>query len=451
MSKKILILSIEMLLVGALAVTGFAQQVISIEYGEPWKDLFEPAIEEFEKTTGAKVDSMVVPYGVDMWEKIALDFAEGVAPDVLMVDDFRIADCVEAGYIHKLDGYVKEWPDWDQYYPAFQAMGSYEGYVYGITLEISVNALLWYWKPNFEKAGIPMPWKPKDWYEVLETAERIKERCPDVECPLYIPMGTNWGEGAICCGIYSEILGADTSEGDRNRLRDYTTGKWIGSSPAIERALNFYREVFCVRELCPTDPMYASDVWDEWRRLMRTGKIGIGQGGAWEWTEFWPEVVRPLDVMRSHVLGWTSLPGSGDHDTPSLQTISSGWTVAMKKETKNPDLAWEFLKILNSKERLAKWLAAAGKLSMRKDSLEVPEYRKNKFLMEIEKLLPYTTSRDAVAGYTTIVSYYLQQAMEKVAIDCLSAAEAMEWYKNKLIDKFGKDQVEIMELPDCGC
>ncbi|GAF67207.1 unnamed protein product [marine sediment metagenome] len=38
MTKKLLILSIVMLLIGALAVTGTAQQVISIEYGELWKD-----------------------------------------------------------------------------------------------------------------------------------------------------------------------------------------------------------------------------------------------------------------------------------------------------------------------------------------------------------------------------------------------------------------------------
>jgi multiple sugar transport system substrate-binding protein len=444
MSKKILILLITLLLVGTLAVTGFAQQVISVQYGEPWKDLFESAIVEFEKTTGAKVDRMLIPYGVDVWEKIALDFAAGVASDVLMVDGFMIADTVEADYVYKLDGYVKEWPDWDQYYPAFQAMGSYQGHVYGITLETAANAVLWYWIPNFEKAGIPMPWKPKDWDEVLETAERIKESLPDVEYPLYIPMGTKWGEGATCCGIYSQILGADTSEGDRNRLWNYTTRKWIGSSPAIERALNFYREVFFVRKLSPTEAMYAPDVWGEWRRLMREGKMGIGQGGSWEWAEFWPEAIRPPEEQRADFLGLAPLPGSGDPGTPPIQTISGGWTVAMKKEVKNPDLAWEFLRILNSKERLAKWLGAAGKLSMRKDSAEIPEYGENEFLREIGKLLPYSTYRDAVAGYTT-VSYYVQQAMEKVAVDGLSAAEAMEWYKNKLIEEFGKDKVETIK------
>ncbi|GAI48108.1 unnamed protein product, partial [marine sediment metagenome] len=234
---------------------------------------------------------------------------------------------------------------------------------------------------------------------VLETAELIKEKLPDVEYPLFLPMGSKWGEGATTCGIYSEILGADSSADDRNRLRNYSTGKWIGRSPAIERALNFYREVFWVRKLCPTDPMYASDVWGEWRRLMRAGDIGIGQGGSWEWAEFWPETERPSEEERGDFLGWAPLPGSGEPGTPPVQTISGGWTVAMNATAKDPDLAWEFLKILNSKERLAKWLAAAGKLSMRKDSAEVAEYAQNDFLMEIGKLLPFSTCRDAVAGY----------------------------------------------------
>ena len=72
------------------------------------------------------------------------------------------------------------------------------------------------------------------------------------------------------------------------------------------------------------------------------------------------------------------------------------------------------------------------------------------FLMDIGKLLPYTTSRDAVTGYTK-VSHYLQLAMEKVAINGFSAADAMEWYNNKLIGEFGQDQVEIIELSNCGC
>ena len=444
MSKKILVFSMTMLLVGAFSVTAFAQKVISVQYGEPWKPIFESAIEEFEKTTGAKVDNMMVPYGVVFLDKMTLDLAAGAAGDVIMVDGSMIADTVEAGYIQELDGYVKEWADWDQYYPAFQAMGSYQGHVYGIVLETAANTILWYWKSNFEKAGIAMPWQPKDWDAVLETAERIKASVPGVEYPLFIPMGTKWGEGSTCIGIYPLILGADTSEGDRNRLWNYSSEKWIGSSPAIERSLDFYREVFLVRKLASTDAMYAPDIWGEWRRLMREGKIGIAFGGSWEWAEFWPDALRPPEEERKDVLGWAGLPGSGHPGTPSIQTISGGWTVAMNAKAKNPELVWEFLRILNSKERMAKWLGAAGKLSMRKDSADVPEYAQNEFLVEIAKLLPYSDYRDALAGYTT-VSRYVQQAMERVAVDGLSAAEATEWYKNKLIEEFGKDKVETIK------
>ena len=176
---------------------------------------------------------------------------------------------------------------------------------------------------------------------------------------------------------------------------------------------------------------------------MREGKIGIGQGGSWEWSEFWPEAERPPEKERTDFLGWAPLPGSGDPGTPPIQTISGGWTVTMNATVRDPDLAWKFLRILNSKERLAKWLGASGKLSMRKDSAEVPEYARNDFLMAIGKFLPFSTCRDAVAGYT-MVSHYLQQAMEKVAVDGATAAEAMDWYKNKLIEKFGKDQVETV-------
>lgn len=444
MNRGVPVLPIVIFLIGVLTATGFTQdKVISVQYGDFWRQLFESAIEVFEEETGASVERIVVPRGVNVWERIASDFEAGRAGDVVMVDSFVIAESVEAGYVRNLDEYIKTWRDWYEYYPIFRDMGSYEGDVYGIILNTSANAILWYWKPNFERVGIPVPWEPKDWNEVLETAQLIREKLPDVECPLFLPMGTVWGEGATMNGIYSLVLGADTPADDRNRLRNYSTRKWIGSSPAIERALNFYREVFWVRKLCPTDPMYSSDVWGEWRRLMREGKIGIGQGGSWEWTLFWTDETRPPEEERRSLLGWAPVPGSGDPGTPPIQTISGGWAVAMNAEARDPDLAWEFLKILNNKERLAKWFASEDRLSVRKDSEGVAEYAERGFLLEISQILPYSAFRDATFGYPK-VSGYLQQAMEKVAVEGTTASEAMHWYNNKLIEEFGEDQVEII-------
>ena len=113
MGKKVLVFSAAMLLIGAFTVTVFAQnKVISVEYGEPWKDLFESAIEEFEETTGAQVDRILISSGIDMWQRIVSDFEAGIAADIIMVDGFMIADSVEAGYLYQLDDYLRAWRDW---------------------------------------------------------------------------------------------------------------------------------------------------------------------------------------------------------------------------------------------------------------------------------------------------------------------------------------------------
>ncbi|KKM11073.1 hypothetical protein LCGC14_1721400, partial [marine sediment metagenome] len=112
MGKKVLVLSIAILLMGAVTIAGFSQnKVISVEYGEPWNDLFESAIEEFEETTGAQINRILISSEMDMWQTIVSDFEAGIAADVIMVDGFMIADSVEAGYLYELDDYLRAWRD----------------------------------------------------------------------------------------------------------------------------------------------------------------------------------------------------------------------------------------------------------------------------------------------------------------------------------------------------
>ena len=418
------------------------KKVLSITYGEPWKELIKPAIEDFERATGVEVDESVIPYGVDMVEKVSLDFAAGVASDIVMVDSFMIPAWAEPGYLLPLDGYLAEWPDWNQYYPGMQEIVSFKGKHYGIMLDTDVR-MLWYWKPVFKKAGLPIPWKPKSWDDVLTAARTIKEKCPEVEAPFFIPMGTKWAEGTTMQGFYMVLLGADTPEGDRNRLRDWAAGKWIASSPAIEDALDFYRDVFVTYGLCTTTPHYAPDVWGKWREMMRGGKIGIGVGGSWEWAEFWPKELLPSLAEREKLLGWAPMPGSGKPGTPKIACISGGWSIGINAKVKDPDTAWEFMKILNSKERTANWLAFAGKTAVRKDAAEVGNYAANTYLMEVLDLMEYSTYRDTYPGYTT-VSSYIQEATADVAVEGKTPAAAMVSFMGKMVMEFGADKVKVI-------
>jgi multiple sugar transport system substrate-binding protein len=180
-----------MLLVAGLGIlsvlsVALAQTSLTITYGEPWKELIEPAIAAFEQATGIQVAANVVPYGVDMVEKVSLDLAAGTATDIFMVDSFMIPSYAEAGYLYPLDGYLAAWPDWDQYFPGMQEIVAFGGQHYGVMIDTDVR-MLWYWKPVFAEAGISIPWEPRDWTDVLATAIIIKERCPEVDAPLFIP------------------------------------------------------------------------------------------------------------------------------------------------------------------------------------------------------------------------------------------------------------------------
>lgn len=432
MLKKVLLVLVIMLGIVIFSKT------ISITYGEPWKELIQSAIKDFEKETGVKVDAMMIPYGVDLMQKLTTDLAAGAGSDIMMVDSYMIPAWAEAGYLYPLDNYVKKWKDWDYYYSGMKEIVEFDDEVYGIMLDSDVR-MLWYSKEIFKKAGIAIPWEPKNWLDVLETALKIKEKVPSVDAPLFIPMGTKWGEGTTMQGFYMLLLGGDVEKDYRNRLRDWKDKKWIVNSPAIENALRFYRDVFVTYKLCPTDPHYVPDVWGKWRELMRNGDIGIGLGGSWEWREFWPSNRLPSVKEREKLVGWAPMPGINGKTV----SVSGGWAIGINADTRFPDLAWKFLEILNSKERLVNWLVNAGKISPREDVVRDPRYLKDDYLKKAVSLMKYTSYRDTYPGYS-MVSQFIQQATEEVSVDELSVTTAMENLRKKMINEFGLKKIKVI-------
>jgi len=356
------------------------------------------------------------------------------------VDGYRIPEFAEAGYLLELDRYLKNWKDWDQYYEPMKRMVEFNGKHYGIPLDTDVR-MLWYWKPIFEKAGIPLPWKPENWDDIIDAARKIKENCPGVEYPIYLPVGSKMGEATTMQGFYMLLLGADTPEGDRNRLRDWAEGKWIGKSSALERALQFYRTVFIDDSLSLRDIYYTPDVWGDWRRAMINGNIGIGFGGSWEFKEFWTGAGEELPSIeeRNKVLGWAPMPGSGKPGAPRIVSVSGGWTFAINADAKNPDQAWDLLKTIFTRENFGNWVSGAAKVSTRKDVAAMDSYKKDKYIAEITYLVGYTTGRDTYPGYSK-VSSFVQSSTEDI-LDGKSAAEAMEAFYKNLIGEFGSDKV----------
>ena len=124
-------------------------------------------------------------------------------------------------------------------------------------------------------------------------------------------------------------------------------------------------------------------------------------------------------------------------------TISGGWAWTINAKSEVKDLAWEFLKVVNKKERVATYAAEFGKVAPRLDAKEVEAYAKDPYLSTILEYVSFTDYRDAMPGYSK-VSFFIQEATEKIVTEGATPEEALEYYYTKLVETFGKDKVEVI-------
>ena len=195
-------------------------------------------------------------------------------------------------------------------------------------------------------------------------------------------------------------------------------------------------------------------------------------GGSWEFYEGWgPEGIAPLkkclvkcgcgekcttDEQKKcyldcewKIIGFAKMPGykGGAEGEPAFVTISGGWAVGINAKSSDVEkkLAWEFIKILCSKELLARYAAKYGKVCPRLDAVEVEAYAKDPYLSKLVEYLKFTDFRDALPGYSK-VSYFVQKVTEDIITKGITPDEALEEFYSLLVKEFGKDKVEVLPV-----
>ncbi len=453
---------------------------ITIEYCEPHKYLFKMAIEKFKEEAkklgyDVTVKEIMIPYGVDCATRVTEDLAAGTAGDVVDEDSFLLASVAQAGYLYPLDEFIKNWPDWNQFAPAMRKMVTFGGHIYGVMIDTDVR-MIWYRKDIFKLCGLPVPWQPKSWKDILDAAAKLKECAPKIMkkygvnefYPIIVPAGLKWGEATPCQGFWMLLVGADKPP--LNRLYDYKTGKWICKSSALWRSFWFYIELH--KKGYDAVPVHlAADTWAAHRKFFSEGKVAMDLGGSWEFYEGWgPKGIAPLPVCKQQcagktgdeytkcylkceweVIGFAKMPGwsGGAHGEPKFVSISGGWFVGINaKAAKDPDklkLAWLFIKTIGSKEPIALYAAKYAKPAPRLDAVEVPEYAKDPYIKAISEYLKFTDFRDALPDYpkvSKIIQYVTQLIIEGKITD---PDKALDLYCKKLKETVGAENVE--ELP----
>ncbi|MFJ6075665.1 extracellular solute-binding protein [Streptomyces sp. NPDC093065] len=350
------------------------------------------------------------------------------APDLVYEDTFLINSDITSGYLKPLDDYLADWKDWGRFIDTAKAAAQGEdGKTYGVPDGTDTRGL-WFSKDVFAKAGLPADWQPKTWDEVLDAARTIKEKVPGVT-PLNVYTGKPAGEMATMQGF--EMLLYGTGDGGADPLYDKGGKKWITAGQGFKDSLGFVETVY-KEKLGPEvsdalDPNFSTKIRGE---LLPQGKLGIALDGSWlpqDWLEGsgheWPE--------WSKELGLAAMP-TQNGQAPGRVSMSGGWTWSIPAKAGNPDLAFEFIKTMQTKANAQKWYIANSGIAVREDVAKDPGYvAAQPGIKFFTDLVADTHYRPAYPAYPK-VSVAVQEAMEGVTTGDKSVEEAARGYDEAL-------------------
>lgn len=291
------------------------------------------------KYPNTKLNVIEVP-GTDVDEAtaLALRFKEkSTTPDVVAVETPYLSQYAAAGYVSTLDNYLSaaSAPSfWKEMPKPVRDLTTFGGHIYGVAAGINDQGIL-YDEDIFKKAGISLPWHPKNWADIVKASEEIKAKVPGV-VPMWLGAGTEAGPFNFAQGIANLIVGSTTPT-----IYDNSANKWVTSSPGIKAAFAFYSKIFAGGMGAPISQLFTSQAIGAPTYAMKQGKLGIMIGANWMpeiWavagTRYWP-------TADKHVAAVAFPTEFGQ--APGTVSEMSGWAYAIAKVAPDQALAQDLV------------------------------------------------------------------------------------------------------------
>ena len=279
---------------------------------------------------------------IDEMNKAALLFrSPSTTPDVIQLPTTYTSQFASSGYLLPLTSYVKSSssaPFWAGIPNNVQTMGDYNGSLYAVN-NGNNDFGVFYNKVMFKQAGLPTNWTPKNWNDILTAARAIHKKLPKVAA-LWLAGGVAAGPTNILQGIGNLVVGTKEP-----MMFDTKTGKYVVGS-GLSDALNFYKTVYSQGLGAPVSQLFAPNAVGNPPQLFAKGKLAIAIAGANWFPSAWVAKGSPTYFPKAaQDMGIAPMP-TENGQAPGVVSALGGWAVAISKSTKNPQLAWDLVKLM---------------------------------------------------------------------------------------------------------
>ncbi len=420
---------------GPVTITVAFQQFGPPPYPEQdWWNKVKQRVEAANPNIKVKLEPIIADEGSYYTKLDLMMRSASTAPDLVREDSFLVSSDVTAGYLAPLDKYLSTWPEYSQqWFPSMQKITTFNGHNYGVMDGTDVR-LVWYNKDLFQKAGLPTTWQPKNWADILSAAHTIKAKVPGV-IPLNLFSGVPMDEASSMQGFEMLLYGT------KNPLYDYSTQKWVASSPGFLDALNFVKQVYNPSNLLgPTNDIalstQAANTIEQ--QLIPQGKLGIDIDGSWV-SSIWYSTGQAPWPQWQQTMGVAKMPTEFGQ-APNYVTLSGGWAYSMTARSAHPEQAFQVLKTAFSKDLLGSYDVQDGQVAPRQDIVDVPAYHNTPLNPFYTSLVAFTQFRPGFPAYPKI-SLQIDSAMQHV-MSGQSPSDAMSTFSQSVTGIAGPSSVE---------
>ena len=349
--------------------------------------------------------------------KTALILQSDDSLDVVHVDSFLVPALVGPGYLAEIP--TDEWADYNEQFAGNVKEGmKIDGKTYAISFSTDTRGL-YYNKTVFKKAGLPIPFEPKNWDDILAAVEKLHNA--GIAFPIWMNGAKAQGEGTTMQTFEMLISGTNDwiIEGD----------KWVAKADGITKSLEFIQTIYDMGIYTNNElaTMLDAQSWQVLNEKMPKGEeVGILLDGNWKGGDFkgYEDSIAVSPMPKADGNGFTSMSG--------------GWTLAISSLSKNKDLAMDFLEIACNKKNMLYFVNTSGDMTTRRDVAADQSYIEGgKFRADMTPFAEFTHFRPGKELYPSI-SIEIQAAVEAVITGQMSAEEAAESYALNVKDLAGQ-------------